>query len=159
MQPLYESLMRDGLIHEAYRGLDNLGQIYQNINREINTLYIIDDLMMDVINSKLVCDLVTRGSHHDNLSIIIVYHNLLPQGKYARTIGMNAQYLVAFYNYKTAKQFNTLVRERKQPNRLISMYNAMEHADHPRPLVIDNRENRAWFGLCPEQVYDLTTVV
>jgi ABC-type Mn2+/Zn2+ transport system ATPase subunit len=156
MQEIYESMLDEGLVHETHKGLHDLDEVYRNVEKSTGTLFIIDDLMLDATRSKTMCDLVIRGSHHDNLTLIIVYHNLLPQERYSRTIAMNAQYMVVFYNFKTPKQFERVVRERRGSKTLISMYYAMEDDSHPKPLVIDNRNNKAWYGLHPVQVIDLT---
>jgi len=48
-------------------------------------LMILDDLLNDVY-SKQVCDLFTRGSHHTNISVILITQNLFHQGRYCRDI-------------------------------------------------------------------------
>ena len=55
---------------------------------------IIDDLLNDVY-SKEVCDLFTRGSHHTNISVILMTQNLFHKSRYCRDISLNAYYLVA----------------------------------------------------------------
>ena len=56
-------------------------------------LVILDDLLNDVY-SEQVCDLYTKGSHHRNISVILITHNLFHQGHYCRDISLNAKYLV-----------------------------------------------------------------
>jgi len=57
-------------------------------------LLILDDLLNDVY-SKQVCELFTRGSHHRNISVMLITHNLFHQGRYCRDISLNAHYVVA----------------------------------------------------------------
>ena len=47
-------------------------------------LVILDDLLNDVY-SKQVCDLFKKGSHHRNISVILITQNLFDQGSYCRT--------------------------------------------------------------------------
>ena len=47
-------------------------------------LEILDELMTDVY-SKQVCDLFTKGSHHRNISVILITQNLFHQGSIAGT--------------------------------------------------------------------------
>jgi len=56
-------------------------------------LIILDDLL-DVAYSKDVCDLFTKGSHHRNISVILITQNLFHQANYFRYISLNAKYLV-----------------------------------------------------------------
>ena len=56
-------------------------------------LVILDDLLNDVY-SKQVCDLFTKGSHHRNISVILITQNLFHQGRYCRDISLNAKYLI-----------------------------------------------------------------
>lgn len=62
-------------------------------------LVILDDLLNDVY-SKEVCDLFTKGSHHRNISVILITQNLFHQGRYCRDISLNAKYLVVFKNVR-----------------------------------------------------------
>jgi len=56
-------------------------------------LVILDDLLNDVYSKKL-CDLFTKGSHHTNISVILITQNLFHQCRYFRDISLNAKYLV-----------------------------------------------------------------
>ena len=46
-------------------------------------LIILDDLLNEVY-SKDVCQLFTKGSHHRNISVILITQNLFHQGNYCR---------------------------------------------------------------------------
>ena len=74
-----------------------------------STLLILDDLMSDI--NQLVADIFTKISHHRNLSILHLTQNLFDKNKYARTISLNAHYLVLFKNPRDATQFATLARQ------------------------------------------------
>lgn len=62
------------------------------------TLVIIDDLMDEAANSVKVSSLFTKGSHHRNISVILVVQNMFVKGKEMRNISLNAQYIVLFKN-------------------------------------------------------------
>jgi DNA replication protein DnaC len=55
-------------------------------------LIILDDLLYDA-NSKDVCELLTKGSHHRNISVIHITQIVFHQGKYCRDISLNAKYV------------------------------------------------------------------
>jgi hypothetical protein len=73
-------------------------------------LFILDDLLNDVY-SKQVCDLFTKGSHHRNISVILITQNLFHQGRYCRDISLNTTYLVLLKNVWDKNQFSYLARQ------------------------------------------------
>jgi Poxvirus A32 protein len=83
----------------------------EQFNPENNNLLIIDDLIQAAVGSKQVSLLFTRGSHHRNLSVVLISQNLYCQGKESITINRNAQYLVLFKNPRDVQQINCLGRQ------------------------------------------------
>lgn len=75
-------------------------------------LFVLDDLLNDVY-SRQVCDLFTKGSHHRNISVILITQNLFHQGRYCRDILLNATYLVLLKNVGDMTQFAYLARQRQ----------------------------------------------
>jgi len=73
-------------------------------------LIILDDLLNEVY-SKDVCDLFTKGSHHKNISFILITQNLFHQGRFCRDISLNAKYLVALKNVRDKSQLQYLARQ------------------------------------------------
>ena len=63
-------------------------------------LFILDDLLNDVYSSRQVCDLFTKGSHHRNISVILLTQNVFHQDRHCRDISLNAQYLVLLENVR-----------------------------------------------------------
>ena len=59
----------------------------------------------------MVANIFTKISHHRNISILHLTQNLFDKNKYARTISLNAHYLVLFKNPRDAGQFATLTRQ------------------------------------------------
>ena len=59
---------------------------------------VLDDLMLEASNQTLISNLFTRGSHHRNISIILIAQNFFMRGKESRNISLNAQYVVCFKN-------------------------------------------------------------
>ena len=67
-------------------------------------LVILDDLL-NTVYLEQVCDLFTKGSHHRNISLILITQNLFHQGKYCRDISLNAKYLVQLKTVRDKLQF------------------------------------------------------
>ena len=68
-------------------------------------LFILDDLLNDAYSSGLVCDLFTKGSHHRNISVILITQNIFHQSKHCRDISLNDKYLVLLKNVRDRNQF------------------------------------------------------
>jgi len=102
-QPAFNSYPRvhfhEGLPELSDRVLDGLE----------STLIILDHLMSET--NQVVADIVTKIFHHRNISILHLTQNLFGKNKYARTISLNAHYLVLFKkNPRDASQFAMLAR-------------------------------------------------
>ena len=68
------------------------------------SLIIRDDLLNQVY-SKDVCDWFTKGSHHRNISVLLLTQNIFNQGPNCRDISLNAKYLVLLKNVRDKNQF------------------------------------------------------
>jgi len=86
--------------------------VLQNIGNEHGKtcLIILDDLLNEVY-SKDVCDLFTKGSHHRNISLILITQNLFHQGRFCRDISLNAKYSVSLKNVRDKSRFQYLARQ------------------------------------------------
>src|SRR5215510_45853 len=71
------------------------------------TLLIIDDLMTEA--DQRVTNIFTKHSHHQSVSVMFLTQNLFY--KNARTMGLNAHYLVLFKNPRDASQIMFLARQ------------------------------------------------
>jgi len=98
-------------------------------------LIILDDLLNDAI-SKEVCELFTKGSHHRNISVILITQNLFNQGCYCRNISLNAKYLVLLKNARDKNQFMFMARQ-VYPENSTSPYKAYLNAtERPYGYII-----------------------
>lgn len=88
-----------------HQGLPNM----DNFDGSEPMMLVIDDLMDETDQS--VANLFTRGSHHRNVSVVFLAQNLFPKNKFARTISLNAHYMVLFKNPRDASQFAHLARQ------------------------------------------------
>ena len=72
-------------------------------------LIILDDLLNEAYSGE-VCKLFTKGSHHRNISVILITQNMFHQGNHCRTIPLNAKNIVLLKNTRDKNQFTYLVR-------------------------------------------------
>lgn len=107
-QPSYRELgenveFREGLPHAS----DWAGDIGAK-------LIIIDDLMAEASSTSggsVVANLFTKGSHHNNLSVIYIVQNLFHRNKWQRDISLNSHYIVVFRNLRDQTQIQYLSRQ------------------------------------------------
>lgn len=78
---------------------------------DIENLLCIDDLMAEAGSSQEIANMYTRGSHHRNLSVLLLAQNLFANGKFARTISLNSHYIVLFKAPRDASQITTLAAQ------------------------------------------------
>jgi hypothetical protein len=88
------------------------------------SLLIIDDLMVEAGKSKHVAELFTKGSHHKNVSVVLLLQNLFHQAPKMRDIHLNANYIVLTKNPRDMKQIRYLANQScpQNPDFLVSAY-------------------------------------
>lgn len=83
---------------------------FSNKNNEA-ILVILDDLMTESGNNDKVSELFTKGSHHRNISVILITQNIFHKGSHTRDISLNAKYIVLFKNPRDRAQAGHLCRQ------------------------------------------------
>ena len=89
--------------------------IPENLNEYIDpkfrNLIVIDDLMSETGNDKRITNLFTKGSHHRNLSVILLLQNLFYNGKESHNISLNTHYIVLFKNPRDNTVISSLAKQ------------------------------------------------
>ena len=83
--------------------------ILDTINPETRNLFIVDDMMGE--KDAVIAKLITKKSHHGNLSVIYIVQNLFHYSKEHRTISLNASYLCLTKNVRDASQIVHLAKQ------------------------------------------------
>jgi hypothetical protein len=123
---------------ETYEGVAN----DLNFDRRLNNLIVLDDLMTAAAKSDEVSNYFTRGSHHLNLSVVLLTQNFFHQGAFARTINRNAHYVIKFKDPRDNSQIASLARQ-VYPGRSGVLTESYEYATE-RPygyLLMDFRQD------------------
>ena len=109
-QPAYEELSRDIPSVQFLEGIPaDFSDLIDSRNRN---LVILDDLMSECGQNPEVTKLFTRGSHHQNVTVVYIVQNLFHQSKESRTtISPNCHYLVLFKNPRDRSQIMHLARQ------------------------------------------------
>ena len=110
-QPLYEQMKQTIPGIEFVKGIPWNIDEDSFLNSKLRNLIVIDDLMTDATKDNKICNLFTKGSHHRNLSVICLLHNLYYYGKENRTMSLNTHYFVLFKNPRDQQQVMSLARQ------------------------------------------------
>jgi len=78
-------------------GLPNISKLNLDTN-SLPKLVIIDDLMMELLDSPSMVDFLSIQVHHFNISTIFTLQNYYAPSKFGKTIMRNVNYNVYFYN-------------------------------------------------------------
>ena len=99
-----------------------------NLNEDNDPIWvIIDDLMNESSKSQLISELFTKGSHHRNISVILLVQNFFNRGKEMRNITLNAHYIVLFKNPRDKTIISNIARQ-MYPNKVKSFIQVFEDA-------------------------------
>jgi hypothetical protein len=83
----------------------------ESLDPKIRNLIVFDDLMDDCSDNTEIRDLYTKGSHHRNISVIMLTQNLFCRGKHFRTMSLNTHYMIIFKNPRDSSQIKNLSRQ------------------------------------------------
>lgn len=103
-QPFHDKLHNP--LVRFHKGLPNLDDFPSQSGAR---LIICDDLMRECDGR--VVDLFTKGSHHRSLSIMFLAQNMFHQGKGARDMSLNTQYMILFKNPRDRAQMTAMARQ------------------------------------------------
>ncbi len=71
-------------------------------------LLILDDLMDQASNSKIIGDIATRLGHHGNLSLIYIVQNVFSKGSKSRDISLNSHFFIMCRTRRDIRQIAAL---------------------------------------------------
>ena len=117
-----------GIWQDMFNGMDNV-DFWEGLPTNIiekekgdHTLLILDDLMDLVVKSDVIQQLFTRGSHHQNITVLYINQNMYHQGRCARTINLNTQYHILFKNPRDVYQVSLFSKQLGLGRKLLDAY-------------------------------------
>lgn len=115
--------------------IQGLPDYIENIKNE-PMIIILDDLMNDSDSLK-ISELFTKGSHHRNISIILITQNIFHKGTHSRDISLNTKYFVIFKNPRDQQQFQFIARQIYPENSkdLVRIYKEITFSPHSYLLI------------------------
>jgi hypothetical protein len=92
---------------EFLRNETNYADIIEDFDPNETNLLILDDQMNEgKSNSRQFDNIFTKGSHHRNISVVLLIQNVFEKG--FRTISLNAHYIVLFKSPRDQRQVQVL---------------------------------------------------
>ena len=126
---------------QFFRGLPDFHDDLREIDPKYNNVLIFDDLMSEAIQSPIVSRLFTQGRHR-NASIILLFQNMFPKGKFNTDISRNAQYMALFRSPSDRKQIGIIAERMFDKNRQRFMAAYYRETEKPYGYIfVDNRPN------------------
>ena len=86
-----------------------------------------DDLMTNTDDTVVI--IFTKISHHRNLSVIYLTHNLFYKDNQTRTLSLNSHYIILFKSVRDATQVANLARQ-MYPSKSAFMIKAFKNAGY-----------------------------
>ena len=99
------------------------------------TIVVIDDLMTDMANSKMLEELFVEGSHHANATVIYIVQNLFQRSPKHRTAAINSHYLALFNMPRDYSQVARVGQQMRRKYFMAVYEDAINSRDHGYLLV------------------------
>ena len=107
-QPLYKEMRKDVPGLTFHRGIPTEQDLDAFTDGSQHCLVVLDDLMEQVVRSVEAQNLVTKYSHHKQISVIFITQNIFANGKCARNVSVNCHYFLLLCNPRDVRQINIL---------------------------------------------------
>lgn len=160
-QPTYDKIKMQNPQIQFYEGIPETEEM-----RKIKDLIIIfDDLNNQCINNEEVMDIFTVGSHHRNISAVVLTQNIFSKGKFSREISLNSNYMILFKNPRDQLQLQILSRQMYPGNSKFLQEAFADATKIPHGyLLLDLLQetptsNRVQTGILPEQTRVIYTPI
>lgn len=110
-QPLFDTLENELENITFFKGLPSEHFLEEFTSDSSHTVCVLDDMQHAIMGSSEMEQLFTVSSHHKNISVIMLLQNLFAQGKHARSIALQAHYLIAMKSLRDKTQLSCLSRQ------------------------------------------------
>lgn len=104
-----------GVWQKAFNDLENVefhkGVDIPELDKNIHTFVIFDDLMHEIVKSPVVEEIFVAGSHHRNITVAYILQNLYQQGRFQKSIMLNTHYMFIMNNSRDIHQIKCLARQ------------------------------------------------
>jgi hypothetical protein len=115
-------------------------KIYQGLPQNFDMVHshdvvVLDDLMLEAVNSSIVTHLFTKLLHHRQIFLVNITQNMFAKGKDNRTRSLNTHYMVIMKNPRDASQIDVLARQMKINYLQQAYHEATDNSPHSYLLM------------------------
>ena len=106
-----------------------------------HSLLFIDDLNKEVINSDFMTSIYQIQSHHKNITLLNVSHNIYQKGRYTRDQSLCIHYFIILNSPRDLSQLGSIGRQisPSKPNCVVEAYfDVMKNSDNKFPYILIN---------------------
>ena len=96
---------------EIVEGLPDIQELHLATEKNSHKLLVLDDLMIKAFVSSSLLELITRTSHHSNISVVIVTQSMFLPAKHRLTLIRNCSEKVIFHDKIDQMQLSILSRQ------------------------------------------------
>ncbi|CAC5358219.1 unnamed protein product [Mytilus coruscus] len=103
----------DGIMfHEGIPSKEDLMEARGDDRRHM--ICVLDDLLHDLANDRWAQELIYVSSHHLNITVCLVGHNMYEKGKVMRTLSLNMHYYILFENRRDSSRILRFGRQKQK---------------------------------------------
>lgn len=110
-QNIYNDMLKSISNISFNEGIPSQEELNHFTKEGIHSCLVLDDLAGQINSNPKTEQWWTVQSHHSNLSILYLAHNLFPKSVSARTISLNTNYFILFKNHRDKLQIQHFARQ------------------------------------------------
>lgn len=110
-QNIYNEMKNEIKAISFHQGLPTMDILNEWGTEQGHKILVLDDLMLQGVESDELMHLMCVGSHHTQLTVIFLIQNLFQKGKSMRTASLNCHYFIIFRNNRDMLQVQTLGKQ------------------------------------------------
>ncbi|MBM3938633.1 MAG: hypothetical protein FJ333_08295 [Sphingomonadales bacterium] len=136
--PVFERIKQICPFAKLIQGLPDVAKLHLNLDRRPKLL-LIDDLQESFLQSAEMLKLLSIDLHHFHISTVYTLHNFYAQAKYSRSLSLQTNYRVLFFNRLDLTEIrNISLKLCGQPRFLLECFEFLEQKfpEEKRPYIL-----------------------
>ena len=110
-QNLYSDMQNEISHIHFHTGLPSMETLTEWGSLTGHNILVLDDLMMEAVDSSEIFHLMCEGLHHHQITVIHILQSVFHQGKSMRSASVNAHYFILMNNKRDKNQILTLGKQ------------------------------------------------
>ena len=110
-QPIFDEMLKSIPNIGFKDGFPDDSDLNSLTSQKLHSCLILDDLATQINSNRKAEELWTVQSHHLNMTVIYLAHNLFQKSPWARTISLNTKYFILFANKRDSLSIQNFARQ------------------------------------------------